>query len=140
MEASLIALFILEILFFVVSLLSIFVLKISRKALILFSPLVATGILGVILSVLTIQHQVTGAPKIFLLLAGAAPGAMFISIVLHNFVSAVIMKIIRKDFEEAVFIILAIFVCPAAFLVGSNTGYTPPLRSLTKPFKLRFSI
>jgi len=119
MKTSLMALFILEILFFVGSMLSIFVFKISRRALILFSPLVATGVLGVILSVLTIQYQVTGALRLFLLLAGAAPGAMFISILLHNFISGAIVKITGKDFEEAVFFIIAIFGCPAAFIFGT---------------------
>jgi hypothetical protein len=119
MGTSLIALFTLEVLFFVGSILSIFVFKISRRALILFSPLVATGVLGMALFILTIKYQVTGALRVFLMLAGAAPGAMFISIILHNFISALIMKIIKKDFEEAVFFILAIFGCPAAFLVGT---------------------
>ena len=119
MRTSLSVLFILEILFFVVSILSIFVFKISRKSSILFSPLVITAILGVTLSALTIMQQVSGALKVFLLLAGAAPGAMFISILLHNFISGAIMKITGKDFEEAVFFIIAIFGCPAAFIVGT---------------------
>jgi len=119
MKASLLTFFTLEIVFFAISMLSIFVLKVSRKVLVLFSPLIATGVLGVILFVLTIQHQVTGALRLFLLLAGAAPGAMFISILLHNFISGVIVKIIGKDFEEAFFFIIAIFGCPAAFIFGT---------------------
>jgi hypothetical protein len=118
MNTLLITFFILEILFFIGSLFSIFVFK-SRKPLVLFSPLVATGILGVILFILTIKYQVTGVLRVFLLLAGAAPGSMFISIMLHNFISALITKITGKNFEEAVFFILAIFGCPAAFVTGT---------------------
>ena len=119
MKASLLTFFILEIVLFAISMISLFVSKVSRKVLVLFSPLIATGVLGVILFVLTIQYQVTGVLRLFLLLAGAAPGAMFISILLHNLISGAIVKIIGKDFEEAVFFIIAIFGCPAAFIFGT---------------------
>lgn len=119
MKTSLIAIFALEVLFFIGSMLIIFAFKALRKPLILFSPLIATGVLGAALFVLTIKYQMTGTLRVFLMLVGAAPGAMFISIVLHNLISGLIMKIIRKDFEEAVFFLLAIFGCPAAFLVGT---------------------
>jgi len=119
MKAPLIAFFILEILFFIVGLSNIFVFKISRKAFVLFSPLIVTGILGLILLVLTMRYQVSGTLRVFLLLAGTAPSAMFISILLHNLISGAIMKITGGDFEDAIFFILAIFVCPAAFIAGT---------------------
>ena len=118
MKASLMVFFFLEILFFVVSVLSIFVFKIARRHPVLFSLLVITAVLGVVLSVLTMRQQVSGALRVFLLITGFAPGAMFMSILLHNFISGLVMKITGKDFEDAVFFILAIFLCPAAFFVG----------------------
>jgi len=119
MKASLMVFFFLEILLFVVSVLSIFVFKIARRHPALFPLLVITAVLGVVLSVLAMRQQVHGALRVFLLLTGFAPGAMFISILLHNFTSGLIMKITGRDFEDAVFLILAIFGCPAAFLVGT---------------------
>jgi hypothetical protein len=119
MKALPATLFLLELLFFVASMLNILIFKISRKVLVLLLPPAIAAVLGLILSVLTIRQQVSGVPKVFLLITGFAPGAMFISVLLHNFVSGVVMKITGREFEDAVFFILALFVCPAAFVVGA---------------------
>lgn len=119
MKTYLTLFFVLEIFFFVISLLNIFFFKKIRKALLLFSPLIVTSIFGVILAVLTIRYQMSGTLRIFLLLAGFAPVGMFISIILHNFISGAIMKVTGKDFEEPVFFLLGIFGFPTAFAVGT---------------------
>ena len=119
MKALPATLFFLEIFFFAASMLNILVFKISRKVLVLLLPPAIAAVLGLILSVLTIRQQVSGIQKVFLLLTGFAPGAMFINVLLHNFVSGVVMKITGKEFEDAVFFILALFICPAAFVVGA---------------------
>ncbi len=73
--------------------------------------------LGGALIFLTLKQNVGGMFKIFLILAGTAPAAMVISSILHNVICA-----LAKGFEEAVFFIIAVFVCPAVFLVGAIGG------------------
>ena len=49
----------------------------------------------------------------FLLTMGISAGAFVVSVVAHNAVSA------WFGIEEAVFFVIAVFLCPAAFLVGA---------------------
>ncbi|MEE8637550.1 MAG: hypothetical protein V3T21_00735 [Candidatus Margulisiibacteriota bacterium] len=51
--------------------------------------------------------------KFFLILTGGSAILFVASILLHNLLSAVL------GFEEPVFFLIAVFVCPAAFLVGA---------------------
>ncbi len=69
--------------------------------------------LGVTLLVLTIKRKVGGILKKFLLLTGASTVAFLIFAFLHNIVSGLF------NIEEPVFFILAVIVCPIAFLVGA---------------------
>ena len=116
MNKWLIILLLLEIILFVFAI--IFLDK-DRRPLILLAPLFLTAIVGCVLFFLTLRLQVAGWAKIFLLLAAAAPGAMFISGILHNLISGGISKLRGgKESEEPVFFLLALFGCPAAFAVG----------------------
>jgi len=72
---------------------------------------ILTG-LGVTLLVLTAKTKVGGTLKKFLLLAEASFVGLPVFGILHNAVSGL------TNFEEPVFFILAIIVCPVGLLVG----------------------
>jgi len=76
-------------------------------------------LLGVILVVLAVSQGVEGALRVFLIMTGAAPTAFMISILLHNAICAIIIVLFGKEVEEPVFFLLAVFGCPAAFVVGA---------------------
>jgi len=83
-------------------------------------------LLGVILTFLTLKERVKGWPKRFLLLTGASVIGMPVSIILHNFIYGLFIYFFGQGFwdrigpggDEPFFFIMAIFVCPIAFLVG----------------------
>jgi hypothetical protein len=68
-------------------------------------------LLGVTLIVLTVE-RVGGMLRVFLLLTGASAAGMVVSIVLHNVMDMV-------GIEEPLSFIMAVYVCPIAFLVGA---------------------
>ena len=70
-------------------------------------------LLGVALIVLTVKEKVGGMHRVLSLLAGASAAAMVVSIVLHNVLDSWV------GIEEPVTFIMAVFVCPIAFLVGA---------------------
>jgi hypothetical protein len=70
-------------------------------------------LLGVTLLVLTVKTKVRGMLKGFLLLTGASPVAMLVFGILHNVISGL------AHFEEPVCFLIAVIVCPIAFLVGA---------------------
>ena len=86
-----------------------------------FGIIAALMILGVILIVLTIQKEVEGTSRVFLLLTGAAAAGMSVFAILHNLVTAMFMKLFKvsKNFDEPVFFILAVVACPLGFLAGA---------------------
>jgi hypothetical protein len=69
--------------------------------------------LGVTLVILAVKAKVGGMLKKFLLLTGASIVGFLISGILHNVISGL------TNFEEPVFFIIAIIVCPIGFLVGA---------------------
>lgn len=75
-------------------------------------PCVLFLLLGVTLIVLTVKEKAGGMPRVFLLLTGASAIAMVVSIIMHNVMGSWL------DIEEPVSFIMAVFVCPIAFLVG----------------------
>jgi len=91
--------------------------------------------LGVALLVLTIRTGVKGKLKGFLLLTGAAPVAMVIFAVLHNLVYALAISAFGAGFwnggDEPFFFIMAIIICPIAFLSGAVGSIVLTMR--TKP-------
>lgn len=80
--------------------------------------IVALSLLGGTVLFLTLRQRVGGALKVFLILSGAAPAAMIVSVVLHNVVSGLLTALLNRNLEEPVFFLIAVFGCPAAFLVG----------------------
>ena len=74
---------------------------------------------GGTLILLTLEQGVEGTLRIFLMLSGTAPTAMLVSIILHNVISGLLTALLKREFEEALFFLIALFACPAAFLVGT---------------------
>jgi len=72
-------------------------------------PFATFFLLGAILILLTIKKKVKGKLKKFLLLTGVSSSGFFISVLLHNFLLGAL---------NAIFFIVAIFICPIGFLVG----------------------
>ena len=83
-------------------------------------------LLGVALIFFTVKEKVGGTLKKFLLLTGASAAGVFVSVLLHNAIYGLFIHFFGADFwdrigpgDEPVFFIMAIFVCPAAFIVGT---------------------
>jgi hypothetical protein len=82
-------------------------------------------LLCIALIVLTAKSGLGGLLKKFLLITGAAPIGAVVGVILHNVFYGVFIHFFGADFwdrtgigDEPVFFILALIVCPIAFLVG----------------------
>jgi len=82
-------------------------------------------LLGVALIFFTVKEKVGGALKKFLILTGASAAGFFVSFLLHNAIYGLFIHFFGVDFwdrigvgDEPFFFIMAIIVCPLAFLVG----------------------
>ena len=78
-------------------------------------------LLGVALIVLAVKGKAQGTFKRFLILTGASSAGIFISVLLHNVIYGLVYvdMLNRPDLDEFFFFIMAVFVCPIAFLVGA---------------------
>ena len=87
-----------------------------------FTVAIVFGLLGLALIVLTIRIRESRTRKLFFILTGASAAGIPLCAILHNVVYGLFIALFGKDFwgggDEAVFFILALFVCPALFLVG----------------------
>ena len=86
---------------------------------------VAFLLLGALLIYFTLKRRIRGLLKRFLLITGASAAGIPIGVVLHNVVYGVFIYFFGENFwdrigmsDEPVFFVLAIIVCPIAFLVG----------------------
>jgi len=86
---------------------------------------VAFFLLGALLIYFTLKRRIRGLLKRFLLITGASAAGIPIGVVLHNVVYGVFIYFFGENFwdrigmsDEPVFFVLAIIVCPIAFLVG----------------------
>ena len=111
----------------IVIMVSDFVLVVNRFINFLFMaiPGIIFLLLGIALIVLTAKSGLKGLLKKFLLITGAAPIGVVVSVILHNAFYGVFIYFFGADFwdrigigDEPVFFVLAIIVCPIAFLVG----------------------
>ena len=82
-------------------------------------------LLGIALIVLAAKSISRGLLKKFLLITGAAPIGAVVSVLLHNVFYGIFIHFFGADFwdrigtgDEPIFFILAIIICPIAFLVG----------------------
>jgi hypothetical protein len=115
--------------FFIISIASIFILVpiVGRTTgdsplrLSTFAALPVFSGLGVALLVLTIMKQEPGLLKKFLLLTGASATGLFVFVLLHNALTALCIKFFgfNNDFDEPAFFTLATAVSPLGFLVGA---------------------
>lgn len=97
-----------------------------RGSVLFLLPLAIFSLLGLALVILTVKKQATGRLKKFLVLTGASAAGFFISVLLHNLIYGLFIFCFGKDFwtniglgDEPFFFIIAIFVCPIAFLIGA---------------------
>jgi hypothetical protein len=106
----------------VLSVLTAIIFQLTKKHLWRFTYLAvsicALSLLGLVLVFLTIEQDVGGLLKIFLMMAGFAPIVTIISVISHNIISALLTSILKREFEDAVFFLFALFGCPMAFLIG----------------------
>ena len=86
---------------------------------------VVLSFLGIALIVLAAIASFTKISKAFLILTGSAAAGMGLSVILHNLVFGILIKLLGEGFwertgigDEPVFFILAVFICPVALLVG----------------------
>jgi len=87
--------------------------------------IVILSLLGIALIILAVRARFTKISKVFLILTGSAAAGMGISIVLHNLVFGILIKLLGEGFwertgigDEPVFFILATIICPLALLAG----------------------
>lgn len=82
--------------------------------------------LGLTLLILTARAKLDKIFKSFLLLTGSSAVGIFVSILLHGAIYGLFILILGEDFwdrigipDEPFFFIMALFVCPIAYLVGT---------------------
>jgi hypothetical protein len=85
--------------------------------------MIILAVFGIALIVLAKMAEITKISKVFFILTGASAIGMGLSVLLHNLIYAVLIKILggsawAKTGDEPVFFILATIVCPIALLVG----------------------
>ena len=83
-------------------------------------------LLGLTLLILTARAKLDKIFKSFLLLTGSSAVGVFVSILLHGAIYGLFILLFGGDFwdrigiaDEPFFFIMAIFVCPLAYLVGT---------------------
>jgi hypothetical protein len=81
---------------------------------------------GLLLLVLAVRSHKEKTLKLFLVLTGAASAAIPVFILLHGLIYGLFIKMFGQGFwggaansDEPVFFILAIVICPLAYLVGA---------------------
>ena len=82
------------------------------------------GLLGVVLTVLTVRLHETRTQKTFFILTGVSAAGIPVCAILHNLVYALFIELFGKEFwgprgDEPFFFILAVLVCPALFVIGA---------------------
>ena len=84
---------------------------------------VVLSILGIVLIILAAKAKFTKIAKVFFILTGASALGMGLSMILHNLVFALLIKLFGGGIwsgmgDEPVFFILATIVCPLVLLVS----------------------
>jgi hypothetical protein len=85
---------------------------------------VVLSILGIALIILAAKAKFTKIARVFFILTGASAIGMGLSMVLHNLVFALLIKLFGEGIlgsmgDEPVFFILATIICPLALLIGA---------------------
>lgn len=82
-------------------------------------PFITFSFFGFLLVYLVRKNEVSGKLRKSLNLTGYSAGLIFVSMLLHNFISGTGTSLFNKDFEEPVFFILATLVLPTLFIIGA---------------------
>ncbi|MBA7635149.1 hypothetical protein ES703_42750 [subsurface metagenome] len=110
---------------------SVFLIPAVRELVMGFLFLIISGVvfflLGVALIFLTVKEKVGGMLKKFFILTGASSAGFFVSFLLHNAIYGLFILWFGTDFwdrigpggDEPFFFVMAVFVCPLGFLVGT---------------------
>ena len=109
---------------------SVFLIPAVREVVMGFVFIVISGVvfllLGVALIFLIAKEKVRALLRKFLILTGASAVGFFVSILLHNAIYGLFIHWFGTDFwdrigltDEPFFFLIAIVVCPVAFLVGT---------------------
>ncbi|MFC1732882.1 hypothetical protein ACFL6I_21475 [candidate division KSB1 bacterium] len=92
-------------------------------------------VLGIVLIIMTLKKKIKGKLKWFLLLTGASSALILPSVILHNVVYGLLIYLFGEGIwesigmsDEAFFFIMAIFICPIVFLIGSVGSMTLLIR------------
>jgi len=123
---------------------SVFFLPVFRDlfmgSLLFLLPFAVFFLLGAALIFFTVKEKVGGMPKKFLLLTGASAVGFLLFIILHNAVYALFIHFFGAEFwnggDEPFFFIMAIIVCPLAFLVGAVGSIVLAIKKLRMVKKL----
>ncbi len=101
-------------------------------------------LLGAVLVVLTAKLKESGVRKFFFILTGASAIGIPVCAVLHNLVYGLCVKFgwvfWGEGGDEPFFFILALFVCPALFVIGSLGSIVLLVTARLKKKNLNFSI
>ena len=108
----------------------VYLIPMARESLLGPALLLGSGaaflLLGAALIYFTIKEKVRGWVKRFLLITGASAVGIPISVVLHNVIYGLFIHFFGADFwdrvglsDEPVFFVIAVFICPVAFLIGT---------------------
>jgi len=129
MKKSLIITFYTLILFFLLILGEIFVpiiRELFKGSLFFLVPFIIFSLLGVLLVFLTLKQDIQGKLRKYLSLTGISAISFFIFVFLHNvfyglgeITSNIILLKNLMEILHIVFFIIAIFICPLMFLIGS---------------------
>lgn len=129
MKKSLIITFYTLILFFLLTLGEIFVpiiRELFRGSLFFLVPFIIFSLLGVLLIFLILKQDIQGKLRKYLLLTGVSATSFFIFIFLYNIfyglgiiASNIILLKNLMEILHTIFFIIALFICPLMFLIGS---------------------
>ena len=66
-------------------------------------------------------RKLAGKLRIFVMMMGGAIVAFFLAVLLHNAIYAVLFVTMleKPDYDEPVFFIIAVIVCPIVFMIGA---------------------
>jgi len=79
--------------------------------------------------------KLSGKLRVFVMMMGGAIVGFFVSVMLHNAIYAVVFVTLldQPDYDEPVFFIIAVIVCPIVFAIGAAGALVTWLRQRRQP-------
>ena len=115
-------LFYVLIIYFILVLAQIFIPAIQEMytgSLLFLVPIFSFSVIGFILVYMVKKYKIQGKIKKYLYLVGYSSGFISVGVVVHNLLSGLGILLLKKDFEEPLFFILATLVLPVVFIIAS---------------------